>query len=206
MKYTGPRCRLCRREGKKLFLKGEKCFTQKCPVTRRNYPPGQHKKTFGKPTEYAIQLREKQKAKRIYGLNETQFANYYARAVRKKGSVTGDMMFALLESRFDNVIYRSGLADSRNQARQFVSHGLLKLNGKVVTIPSIQVRAGDYFEITDAQKENQVFREKKNQKTDVPGWLELDIKNLKGNVKRELAKEDLPNEVDAQLIVEYYSR
>lgn len=206
MKYTGPRCRLCRREGKKLFLKGDKCFSQKCPVTKRNYPPGQHTKSFGKPTEYAIQLREKQKAKRIYGINETQFSNYYSRAVKKKGAVTGDLMFQLLESRLDNVLYRVGIADSRNQARQFISHGLFRVNNRTVTIPSIQMKAGDAFEVSEKFKNNINFTKKKDKKAENSGWLEFDFKNGTGTIKREIAKEDLPNEVDVQLIVEYYSR
>lgn len=206
MKYTGPKCRRCRREGMKLFLKGEKCLTPKCPVTRRNYPPGQHTKTFGKMTEYARQLREKQKLKRIYNLTEEQFVHYYQNALKKKGVATSDLMLSYLESRFDNVLYRLGLADSRNQARQWISHGLMRLNGKRVTIASLQLKAGDTFEVVDRLKNSVIFSRKKESKPSELPWAEYDFKSLKGAMKRPLEKEDLPQDVNTQLIVEYYSR
>lgn len=206
MKYSGPKCRLCRREGAKLFLKGDKCLTQKCTLTKRNYPPGQHQKTLGKPTEYAKQLREKQKAKRLYNMTETQFSNYYHRAVQKKGAVTGDLLLTLLETRLDNVIYRLGLADSRNQARQLVSHGLIKLNGKKVTIPSIYIHPNDELEVVERAKNSPVFSQKKGKKVDIPSWLLFNYSSLKGSMTKELSKDDLPGDINAQLIVEYYSR
>jgi len=206
MKYSGPKCRLCRREGVKLFLKGDKCTTAKCPLTRRNTPPGQHTRSFGKPTEYARQLREKQKAKRIYNVTERQFASYYKRAVQKKGAVTGDLLLKLLETRFDNVLYRIGLADSRSQARQFISHGLFKLNGKKVTIPSIALQPEDTFEMIDRMKNMSLLASKKGKKEDMPSWLTFDFAHMKGSMVRDPEKEELPTDIDAQLIVEYYSR
>ncbi len=206
MKYNGPKCRLCRREGIKLFLKGERCLSPKCAMTKRNYPPGQHTKSFGKMTEYARQLREKQKAKRIYNLTEEQFSHYYTNAVKKKGSVTGDLMFSSLESRLDNVLYRIGLADSRSQARQWVSHGLIRLNGRRITIPSMPLKPGDKFEVVERVRNSPVFTRKKEQKGSAIPWAEFDYKQLKGSMARLLEKDDLPAEVDAQLIVEFYSR
>jgi len=190
----------------KLFLKGERCFSAKCAVVKRNFPPGQHKRRMNKPTEYAIQLREKQKAKRIYNVTEQQFANYYKKAVEKKGAVTGDLLLSLLERRFDNVLVRTGIADSRWQARQFISHGLFLLNGKKVTIPSIHIKAGDVFEVAQRLKGSPTFARLKDKKVDFPPYIEFDLKALKGSVTRELERDDLPEDINAQLIVEYYSR
>ena len=206
MKYSGPKCRLCRREGVKLFLKGDKCSTAKCILTKRNTPPGQHTRSFGKPTEYARQLREKQKAKRIYNVTETQFSSCYKRAVKKKGAITGDLLLKLLETRFDNILYRVGLADSRSQARQLISHGLFKLNGKRVTVPSIELQPEDTFEIIDRMKNMTLLASKKGKKEDLPSWVTFDFTNMKGSIARDLVKEELPTDINAQLIVEYYSR
>jgi small subunit ribosomal protein S4 len=206
MKYTGSKCRLCRREAVKLFLKGDKCVSQKCPLRTKNFPPGQHKKMFGSPTEYARQLREKQKAKRMYNIAEKQFSLYYTKASKKKGVNTGDLLLTFLESRLDNILYRAGLADSRSQARQMVSHGLLRVNGRKVTIPSIQLFPGDEFEVVTRMKNSPLFANKQEKKEESPTWLTFDFKTLKGAVERSLETADLPAEIDAQLIVEYYSR
>lgn len=206
MNYTGPRCRLCRREGKKLFLKGDRCFSQKCPITQGAPIPGQHAKKAGKLTEYGVQLREKQKAKRIYNLSELQFVNYYKKASGKKGVDTSNYMFQLIELRLDNVVYRSGLARSRHQARQMVAHGLITVNGQPVTIPSIQMHLGDAFAVNTASQDSALFQVAKQSREDIPSWLELDRKSLRGSIVRPLESDDLPHEFNPQLIVEFYSR
>ncbi len=207
MKYIGAKCRLCRREGEKLFLKGEKCVSVKCPLMKKNYPPGQHKKMFSKTSEYGRQLREKQKAKRIFNITERQFSNYYKKAARKKGTITGDVLLSFLELRLDNIVYRVGLASSRTQARQWISHGLIKVNGRKVTIASIQLKLDDVFEVSEKSKKYSIFTTKAKEKNqDLPSWIEFDFKTLKGSIKRDLEKDDLLQEINTQLIVEYYSR
>ncbi len=206
MRYSGPSCRLCRREGQKLYLKGERCMSPKCAITRRGTPPGANVKKFSKLSEYGRQLREKQKAKRIYTLTESQFQRYYSTASAKKGKATGDLMLTMLEMRLDNVLYRAGFTDSRAQARQYVSHGLFAVNGKTVTVPSYQLKVGETFAIRDKVKASPVFTAKKDIKVQPPTWIDADITNFKGSIKRELVRDDLPSEIDAQLIVEYYSR
>lgn len=206
-RYTGSKCKLCRREGEKLFLKGTRCEGEKCAITRRNYAPGQlGKNKFGKQTEYGRHLRAKQKARRIYGISEKQFADYYAKADKQHG-VTGTTLLQLLETRLDNVIYRSGFASSRNQARQIVNHGLVRLNGRRVDIPSITVKIGDKFEIREKDKGSTLFEEaKKNKKFKSPKWLNAEVGNLKGEILGMPEKDDAESNIDTQLIVEYYSK
>lgn len=203
----GSVCRLCRRAGEKLFLKGAKCETPKCPITRRNYPPGQHgpMKGFGKISEYGRQLREKQKAKRIYGIGERQFKLYYEKADQSTG-ITGDELLKSLEKRLDNVLYRASFTSSRIQARQLVGHGHVFLNGKKVSVPSIQVKVNDKFEIKERSKKIKLFEELKTKKDTSPKWMKVDYKNLTGEILREPDHEDLDKSVAASLIVEYYSK
>lgn len=206
-RITGSVCRFCRRAGTKLFLKGEKCMSDKCPVTRRSYPPGQHGRRYIKETEYSVRLREKQKAKQIYGVLEKQFRNYYAKAVREKG-VTGDNLLRMLESRLDNVVYRLGLAPARREARQMVTHGLFFVNGRRVDIPSYQVKQGDEIGLTSAGA--RVFKAKQEAGFGLEGeiapWLEFDAKKLKAKVKNLPAREEIPVDLKEQLIVEFYSK
>lgn len=206
-RITGSVCRFCRRAGTKLFLKGEKCMSDKCPVTRRSYPPGQHGRRYVKETEYSVRLREKQKAKQIYGVLEKQFRNYYAKAVREKG-VTGDNLLRMLESRLDNVVYRLGLAPARREARQMVTHGLFAVNGRRVDIPSYQVKQGDEIGLTSAGA--RVFKAKQEAGQAIEGeiapWLEFDAKKLKAKVKNLPAREEIPVDVKEQLIIEFYSK
>jgi len=206
-KYTGPKCRLCRREGIKLYLKGERCETQKCAMIRKNYAPGMHgpKSSFGKKSEYAKQLREKQKAKRIFSISEIQFREYYNKAAKTTG-ITADEILKLLETRLDNVIYRAGLASSRSQARQIVGHGLINLNGHSVTIPSIQVKIGDKFIIANKYKDSPLFTETAKKKPSNPKWLETDLKNLSGSMTRAPEKSELESSIAGHLIVEFYSK
>jgi len=206
-KYTGPKCRLCRREGTKLYLKGARCETQKCAIVRKNYPPGMHgpKGTFGKKSEYNRQLREKQKAKRIFSISEVQFKAYYGKATKKTG-ITADELLKLLETRLDNVIYRAGLSESRSQARQMVGHGLVRLNDHPVTIPSIQVEPGDKFEIDKGRKDSNLFAETTKKKPTNPKWLEVDLKSLSGSMLRPPEKAELESSVAGHLIVEFYSK
>ena len=204
-RYTGPVCRLCRREGIKLYLKGDRCYTNKCAVERRPYAPGQHGQGRRKLSEYGLQLREKQKVRRIYGVNEKQFRRYFAEAERQKG-VTGEILMRLLERRLDNVVYRLGFAASRPQARQIVLHGHVQVNGKKVNIPSYLVDIGDEVEIREKSKNLQMFQEAKEAARSVPQWLEVDSDQLKGKVVSFPSMEDLDIPVGAHLIVELYSR
>ena len=192
-------CRKCRREGMKLFLKGEKCFSSKCPFTRRPYPPGARGQVKSiKLSDYGKQLREKQKAKRIYGLNERQFRRYFLQSAKHK-EATGEVLLQLLERRLDNLVYRLGFASSRRNARQMVSHGLFLVNNKKVDIPSYQVKVKDVIE--PKKKEGIELH-----KREIPSWLKLDKKKLQGEVIKIPEKEDLPQEIDQSLIVEFYSR
>ncbi|MBK6517382.1 MAG: 30S ribosomal protein S4 [Polyangiaceae bacterium] len=207
-RYVGPVCKLCRREGMKLYLKGERCYTEKCSVQRRPYPPGQHGQGRVKLSEYAVRLREKQKMRRIYGVLERQFRIYYHDANRAKGR-TGEEMLAILERRLDNAIYRGGFAGSRAEARQVVRHGHVKINGKRVDIPSYQVRSGEKIELTEnARKFGRVAAavagaEKRNQAS----WFEVDRANFTMTIKGAPPREELNEpEVREQLVVEYYSR
>ncbi len=208
-RYTGPVCRLCRRDGTKLFLKGSKCFTEKCPVEKRNFPPGQHgqSKKQKKVVGYGLQLREKQKAKRIYFTLETQFRAYYQKASNRTG-VTGELLLQQLETRLDNVCYRLGLATSRRQARQIVRHGHIQVNGRKVNIPSFQCKVGDEIAIREGSKALAVLEEAKNfasGQRSVP-WLDINRDNYSGKVIALPNREDVNLPVNEQLIVELYSK
>ena len=206
-RYTGPVCRLCRREGVKLFLKGERCYSNKCAIEKRNYAPGQHGQRRSKQSEYGLQLREKQKARRIYGVLEGQFREYFSEAERKKG-VAGENLLVILETRFDNVIYRLGFADSRAQARQCVRHTHFTLIGKTANIPSIQLKVGDVVQLKEGSKDSAIIKaivDNLGTKTP-PAWLELDVDNLSGKVVNLPTKEEIDIPVDEQMIVELYSK
>ncbi|TVP55083.1 MAG: 30S ribosomal protein S4 [Gemmatimonadales bacterium] len=209
-RYTGPVCKLCRREGQKLFLKGAKCYTEKCPVERRAYPPGQHGPAQArrrKQSDYALQLREKQKVKRMYGLQERQFRNLFSSAASQQG-VTGENLLVHLETRLDNVIFRLGFAVSRNQARQLVRHRHVQVNGKVVDIPSYEVRPGDDIAIRAASKEIEPVEVALDSRTrpKMVEWLTLDQKNRVARVVRKPTRDDISAEIQEQLIVELYSK
>ena len=205
-RYTGPVCRLCRREGVKLYLKGEKCFTDKCPVSRRAYPPGQHGQGRRKLSEYGVQLREKQKARRTYGVMEGQFARYFGKAAQKKG-VTGEVLLQLLERRLDNVVYRMGLASSRAEARQLVRHNHFAVNGRRVNIPSYSVKPGDVVRVRDGSREKTRFKEMAQpQARGIPAWLEVQADKLEGTIVRLPNRDEIDAPVQEQLIVEWYSR
>ena len=206
-KYTEAKFRICRREGCKLFLKGDRCFTGKCAFDRRPLAPGQHGRARKKVSEYATQLREKQKTRRTYGLLERQFHSYFTKADMQKG-VTGTNLLVLLECRLDNVVYRLGFANSRNQARQLVRHGLFTLNGHKVNIPSIQLRVGDSVEIPEKNRQVKIFADAQETigRRGTPNWLEADYDAFKGTVKAMPQREDIRTEVNEQLIVELYSK
>lgn len=205
-KYTDAKCRLCRRQGEKLFLKGEKCFT-KCTIEKRGFPPGQHGKRRTRLTDYAIQLREKQKVRRIYGILEAQFRRYYQEASRRKGS-SGENLLQLLESRLDNVLYRMGAGASRPEARQLVRHNAVRVNGRKVNIPSYQVKPNDVISLTeDARKQLRV--QAAMQFTQQQGgcdWLDVDPDKMEAVFKGPPAREDLPAEINEHLIIELYSK
>ncbi len=210
-RYTGPVCKLCRREGEKLFLKGSRCLTPKCAIERRSYPPGQHGRESqfrrGRPSDYLLQLREKQKMRRIYGVFERQFSNYFKKAEQKAG-LTGTNLLILLESRMDNVIYRLGFADSRAQARQLILHGHIMLNGRKTNIPSALVSAGDGVTVRPQSKKNIYFKSlsKDIDERRVPGWLHLDPKQMAATISQLPTREDIDVSLNEQLVVEYYSR
>jgi small subunit ribosomal protein S4 len=204
----GPKCRQCRREGEKLFLKGEKCFTDRCAVDRRGYAPGQHgQKSGSRMSDFGKQLREKQKLRRTYGVLERQFRKTYAEASRSKG-VTGERLLQLLETRLDNVAYRMGFGASRTEARQVVRHNGIHVNGKRVNIPSYQVRPGDVVEVTGKAKEQLRIKAASEaaEGRGFPEWLEVDAKALKGTFKSLPARADLPSTVNESLIIELYSK
>jgi small subunit ribosomal protein S4 len=200
-------CRICRREGMKLFLKGARCEREKCAFERRSYAPGQHGQKRHKDTEYGLQLREKQKVKRIYGLFESQFRRYFSIASRKKG-VTGQTLLQLLEQRLDNTVYRLGLAESRRQARQIVGHGMVQVNGRKVDIPSYTLKAGDKISIREEFKDNVVLKRSLEtlQKRGVPEWLEMDAGTFMGVFKKIPTNDEIALPVQEQLIVELYSK
>jgi len=206
-KYVGPKCRQCRREGTKLFLKGEKCYTSKCSVENRAFPPGQHGQRRGRLSDYAAQLREKQKMRRIYGVLERQFRNYYQSAAQRKGS-TGENLLQLLEGRLDNVVYRMGFAASRPEARQLVRHNAVMVNGKRVTIPSFQVQPNDNLTIAEKSRKQlrvQSAMEVAEQRGFVD-WIDVDPKKLEGTYKARPERSDLPAEINEHLVVELYSK
>jgi len=206
-RYVGSVCRLCRRETQKLFLKGSRCYTEKCAVERRNYPPGQHGQARQRPSEYRIQLREKQKLKRIYGVLETQFRGYFKKAVRKKG-VTGDNLILFLERRLDSIVYRMGFCSSRQQARQMIIHGHFLVNGRKVNIPSSLVKTEDVIELKQRSREIAPILSSLEaaEGRGVPEWLQLDRENFKGTVKAYPTREELQIPVNDHLVVELYSR
>jgi small subunit ribosomal protein S4 len=207
-RYIGPVCRMCRREDAKLFLKGDRCFTDKCGYERRQYPPGQHGQGRKKrPSDYGQQLREKQKVKRIYGLLEKQFRGYYYRASRMKG-VTGENLLVLLERRLDNVALRCGFSSSHAEARQLVRHGHFTVNGKRINIPSYQVRAGDVVEVRPNSKKIQRIVDALTQVDRVPrpAWIDLDKENMRGKISALPTRSDIASDIDEQLIVELYSK
>lgn len=206
-RYTGADCRLCRREGSKLFLKGDRCYTKKCAIESRPYPPGEAGKKRAKESEYRVQLREKQKTKRIYGLLEKQFHNYYVISNRQTG-VTGENLLRILESRLDNVVYRLGFSKSRDEARQQVRHGHINVNGKRVDIPSFRVKPGDLVSVAPKAKDMLVIKTSliSSERTEVPGWLEVDIDKLQGSVLSLPNRDQIDADINEQLIVELYSK
>ncbi len=210
-RYTGPVCKLCRREGEKLFLKGSRCLTPKCAIERRSYPPGQHGRESqfrrGRASDYLLQLREKQKVRRIYGVYERQFSNYFRKAEQRSG-LTGSNLLILLESRLDNVVYRLGLADSRAQSRQLVRHGHIMLNDRKTNVPSALVKAGDSVSVRPQSVRLNYFRALRQVLDDgqVPRWLQLDANNMSATVLQLPIREDIDVSLNEQLVVEYYSR
>lgn len=206
-RYIGPKCRLCRREGGKLFLKGEKCFTSKCPVEIRAYPPGQHGQKKSRLSGYGVQLREKQKLRRIYGVLEAQFRRYYQEASRLKGS-TGERLLQLLESRLDNVIYRMGFAASRDEARQLIRHKAIKVNDHIVTIPSYQVDPEDVVTVHEKAKAQLRIKASLDiaQQRGIADWLDVDAEGMRGVYKTRPERSDLPPEYNEHLVVELYSK
>ena len=201
----GPKCRNCRREGMKLFLKGEKCLTDKCPVERRSYPPGEHGRGRIKQSEYLLQLREKQKARRYYGLLEKQFRNYYEKAARRSG-ITGENLLRMLETRLDNVVYRLGFAASRAQARQLVRHGHFLVNGRRVNIPSYGTTPDDVIMLTTGSTAEQIIRDATDLTAAVAPWLQADHEGLTGKVLKWPERAEIDTPVQEQLIVELYSK
>ena len=207
-RYIEDSCRVCRREGEKLFLKGSRCYTDKCAITRRAYAPGQHGQKRKKQSEYGMQLREKQKAKAFYGVLESQFRKYFEEASRRKG-VTGTNLLQILESRLDNVVYRMGLATSRAQARQLVRHGHFTVNGHKVDIPSYLTRVGDEIKVRESSLNSEIFKqivEANENGRPVPTWLEADLGNKSGKVVAVPTREEIDLPVQEQLIVELYSK
>jgi len=206
-RYTEAVCRFCRREGTKLFLKGDRCYSDKCSVERRNFPPGQHGQSRAKHTDYGVQLREKQKVKRIYGVLEKQFRNYVHLAERSKG-VTGENLLLLLESRLDNIVFRMGFASSRAEARQLINHGHFIVNGRKVDVPSFRTKPGMAVEVREKSRSIAGIEDsiKTVSRRGIPHWLDVDVAGFKGTVKDLPTREDLPPTIREQLIVEFYSR
>lgn len=206
-RYNEAKCRICRREGGKLFLKGDRCYTDKCAYDRRPYAPGQHGRLRRKMSDYAIQLREKQKVRRMYGILEEQFRSYFHKADMMRG-VTGANLLMLLETRMDNVIYRMGFANSRNQARQLVRHGIFMLNGRRVNVPSMRVRVGDEVVVREEARKIPVIQEAQEviARRGCPAWLEVDGGSFKGMIRALPSREDITFPINEQLIVELYSK
>lgn len=205
-RYTGPSCRQCRREGQKLFLKGERCYSGKCALEKRAYAPGQHGQgRKGKMSNYGLQLREKQKAKRFYGLLETQFRNTFDKASKKQG-VTGENLLAMLETRMDNVVFRMGFASSRKEARQLVTHNHFLVNGKKVNIPSYQVEPGDVIKVKEKSTSSPKFKEIRDMAISTPAWITVDTDKLEGKVVAVPRREEIDTPVAEHLIVELYSK
>ena len=204
-RYTDANCRLCRREGQKLFLKGDRCYSTKCAMERRGYAPGQHGQGRSKASDYALQLREKQKTKRFYGLQETQFRNLFDKAARKTG-ITGENLLIMLETRLDNVVFRLGFASSRKEARQLVNHGHFTVNGKKVNIPSYTVKPGDVIKVKEKSTNSPKFKEVKEMTITVPEWVSVDVEKLEGKVLSVPTREQIDTPVAEHLIVELYSK
>jgi small subunit ribosomal protein S4 len=202
-RYTGPSCRLCRREGAKLYLKGDRCYSDKCAVNKREQAPGQHGARRTKLSNYGVQLREKQKVKRFYGLIESQFRTTFDNAAKLEGK-TGDNLLKLLELRFDNVVYRMGLAASRKEARQLVVHGHFTLNGKKADIPSMKLKVGDVVEVKERSKSSSKFKEAAEKDYTAPNWIE--VKEMGGKIVAEPSREDIDLPIEEHLIIELYSR
>lgn len=210
-RYTGPVCKLCRREGEKLFLKGARCFSPKCAIERRSYPPGEHGRESQyrrrRVSDYSRQLREKQKTRRIYGMKERQFRRFYSNALQQRG-LTGENLLTMLERRLDNVVYRLGYADSRAQARILVTHGHFNVNGRRTDVPSMLMEQGDEIEVREGSRKRTYFKELPavaETKT-VPAWLERDVNKLSGQIAKMPERSDIDANLNEQLIVEYYSR
>lgn len=205
-RYTGPSCRLCRREGAKLFLKGDRCYGGKCAFTKRPNPPGQHKQMRRKVSEYGLQLREKQKIRRVYGVLEGQFRSYFDKASKKRG-VTGENLLQLLECRMDNTVYRMGFGESRAQARQLVLHGHFQVNGRRVDIPSYQMKAGDVVTVASGSRDIEVFKAlREGASRPLPQWVELKADELEGRISALPQREDIDMSFSEHLVVEFYSK
>ncbi|MDR0570509.1 MAG: 30S ribosomal protein S4 [Clostridiales Family XIII bacterium] len=204
-RYTDASCRLCRRESQKLFLKGERCYSVKCALEKRNYPPGQHGQARKKVSDYGLQLREKQKAKRFYGLLETQFRNTFEKAAKRKG-MTGENLLIMLETRMDNVVFRMGFASSRKEARQLVTHGHFLVNGHKLDIPSAEVKPGSVVSVKPRSQSSPKFKEIRDMSISVPAWISVNVDKLEGSVLAWPRREDIDTPVAEHLIVELYSK
>lgn len=204
-RYTDASCKLCRREAQKLFLKGDRCYSQKCALERRAYPPGQHGQGRKKTSEYGLQLREKQKAKRFYGMLEKQFRNTFTKAAKKKG-ITGDNLLVALETRLDNVVFRMGFASSRKEARQLVNHGHFRINGQKADIPSMTVVPGSVVSVKKTSHKSPKFEEIKEMQISVPAWISVDVSKLEGTVLAFPTREEIDTPIAEHLIVELYSK
>ena len=204
-RYTDANCKLCRREGQKLFLKGERCYSTKCALEKRNYAPGQHGQARKKQSDYGNQLREKQKAKRFYGVQETQFRNLFDKAAKKSGK-TGDNLLIMLETRLDNAVFRLGFAASRKEARQLVTHGHFTINGKKANIPSMEVKAGDVIAVKSKSQQSPKFKEIKEMQITVPQWMDVDVNKLEGKILALPTREQIDTPIAEHLIVELYSK
>lgn len=204
-RYTDANCKLCRREGQKLFLKGERCYSTKCALEKRNYAPGQHGQARKKQSDYGNQLREKQKAKRFYGVQETQFRNMFDKAAKRSGK-TGDNLLIMLETRLDNAVFRLGFAASRKEARQLVTHGHFTINGKKANIPSMEVKAGDVIAVKSRSQQSPKFKEIKEMQITVPQWMDVDVNKLEGKILALPTREQIDTPIAEHLIVELYSK
>ena len=204
-RYTDANCKLCRREGQKLFLKGERCYSTKCALEKRNYAPGQHGQARKKQSDYGNQLREKQKAKRFYGVQETQFRNLFDKAAKKSGK-TGDNLLIMLETRLDNAVFRLGFAASRKEARQLVTHGHFTINGKKANIPSMEVKAGDVIAVKSRSQQSTKFKEIRDMQITVPQWMDVDVNKLEGKILALPTREQIDTPIAEHLIVELYSK
>ena len=204
-RYTDAVCRQCRREGQKLFLKGDRCYTDKCAMNKRAFAPGQHGQGRTKTSDYGQQLREKQKAKRFYGVQETQFRNLFDKAAKKSGK-TGDNLLIMLETRLDNAVFRLGFAASRKEARQLVTHGHFTINGKKANIPSMEVKAGDVIAVKSRSQQSPKFKEIKDMQITVPQWMDVDVNKLEGKILALPTREQIDTPIAEHLIVELYSK